>query len=323
MAFPAAGITGWGLAVPETRLTNDQLASLVDTSDEWIRTRTGIRERRVLANGKETSDLATTAARRALVRAGVAPEAVDTVIVATVSGDMAFPNAACLVQHKLGCANAAAFDLGAACSGYIYALVQGAMMIETGRAGCVLVVGADALSKLLDWTDRSTCVLFGDGAGASVLQRVPDGYGLLGSHLGSDGSGGMLLHAGAPVDGRAERSLLTMDGRQVFRFAVRIQAEACERALADAGLEPSDIDWLVPHQANIRIIEAAAERFSIPRERVVINVDRYGNTSAASIPLAIAEAADAGKFRAGDRILMVGFGAGLTWGAAVVRWSAS
>ncbi|MBI2298747.1 MAG: beta-ketoacyl-ACP synthase 3, partial [Armatimonadetes bacterium] len=216
-----------------------------------------------------------------------------------------FPNAACLVQHKLGLPRAAAFDLGAACSGYIYALVTGSALIQVGRAETVLVVGADALSKLLDWTDRSTCVLFGDGAGASVLRRVEDGYGLLGASMGCDGPGGDLLKA-CPLPANGDhRSVIQMQWREVFKFAVRIQAQACEEALAEARLAADDIDWLVPHQANTRIIQAAAG---------------YGNTSAASIPIALAETHQAGKFKRGDHILMVGFGAGLTWGAAVVRW---
>jgi 3-oxoacyl-[acyl-carrier-protein] synthase-3 len=255
----------------------------------------------------------------ALERAGLAPAEVDTVIVATVTADMAFPNAACMVQHKLGLPRGAAFDVGAACSGFVYGLVTGTMLIQTGRAKNVLLIGADALSKILDWTDRSTCVLFGDGAGAVVLREVPEGYGLLGANLGSDGSGGELLKV--TDEGRNDgRSYIRMAGREVFKFAVRIQAEACQAALTEAGLTADDIDWLVPHQANIRIIEAAGERLGIPREKVFINVDRYGNTSAASIPIALAEAAEDGVFKPGDNVLLVGFGAGLTWGSAVVRW---
>ncbi len=304
--------------MPEQRVTNVDLARRVDTSDEWIRARTGIVSRHILSNGCDVSDLATLASRRAMAAGGIAPDEIDAVLVGTVSADMPFPNAANLVQQRLGLRRGPAFDVSAACAGYIYALVQGAMLIETGRAETVLVVGADALSKMLDWGDRTTCVLFGDGAGASVLKRVEPGYGLLGSHLGCDGSGADLLKvAPREADGPA---YIQMAGREVFKFAVRIQSEACEAALAEAGLTAADIDWLVPHQANIRIIETAAKGIGIPMERVYINLDRYGNTSAASIPIALAEAAAEGVFKRGDRILVVGFGAGLTWGAAVVRW---
>ena len=320
MERTAVGILGAGFAVPDKRVTNDDLARTIDTSDEWIRTRTGISSRHLLANGDQTSDLATLAARRALANAGIEPDAIDAVIVATVSADMPFPNAANQVQHKLGLRRGPAFDLSAACAGYIYALDTAAAMIQTGRAETILVVGADALSKLLDWTDRSTCVLFGDGAGATVVGKVDQGYGLLGSTLGSDGSGGDLLKVAAPDDDQHGERLIRMAGREVFKFAVRIQAEACEKVMREAGISADDIDWLVPHQANIRIIETAAKGLGIPMERVFINVEKYGNTSAASIPIALAEATAQGLFKRGDHILLVGFGAGLSWGAALVRW---
>ena len=319
--LPAVGIVGVGMSVPEHRVTNADLAKLVDTDDEWIRTRTGISERRVLSNGTNTSDLATAAAQAALEQSGVPLRDIDAVIVGTVSGDMSFPSTACLVQHNLGLPRAAAFDLGAACSGFIYGLVTATSLIRTNVAHNVLVIGADCLSKVIDWTDRSTCVLFGDGAGAAVVTRVPEGYGLLGSCLGSDGSGADLLKCcPLPLSEEDDRGYLQMQGREVFKFAVRIQGEACEVALNQAGLNSDEIDWLVPHQANIRIIEAAAERLKIPAERTVVNLDRYGNTSAASIPIALTEATADGRIKRGDRIMMVGFGAGLTWGAAVVRW---
>ncbi|NUQ00102.1 MAG: ketoacyl-ACP synthase III [Armatimonadetes bacterium] len=318
--FPAVGIVGAGLAVPELRLTNEELALRVNTSDEWIRSRTGISSRHILSNGTDTSDLATLAGQRALDHAGLPPEAVDAVIVATVSADMPFPNAANQVQYKLGLRRGPAFDLSAACSGYIYALVTGSMMIQSGRAETVLVVGADALSKMLDWEDRTTCVLFGDGAGATVLRPVEEGYGLLGANLGSDGAGGELLKVAPRPTELNGRSYIQMAGREVFKFAVRIQAEACEAALAEAGITAEQVDWLIPHQANTRIIEAAAKGLGIPMERVYVNVDKYGNTSAASIPIALAEAIGAGTFKRGDHLLLVGFGAGLTWGAAVLRW---
>lgn len=320
MEQPAVGIVGTGLAVPANRLTNDQIAERVDTTDEWIVSRTGIRARHVIDTGTDTSDLAVAAARTALERAQVAADEVDLVLTATVSGDMPFPSVSCMVQEQLGLKRASAMDVGAACSGFIYGLVTGSAFIETGRARTVLLVGADALSKMLDWTDRSTCVLFGDGAGAAVLQPVEPGYGLLASYLGSDGSGGKLLNVGPRVGEANGHRYLQMQGREVYKFAVRIQGEAIDRALERSGLQAGDIDWLLPHQANIRIIEAAAQRLKMPMERVLVNVDEYGNTSAASIPIALAEADAAGRLQRGDRIMMVGFGAGLTYGAALVRW---
>jgi 3-oxoacyl-[acyl-carrier-protein] synthase-3 len=317
--FPSVGIVGTGLAAPPRLVTNDDLATFVETSDEWITSRTGIRERHFLSDGLDTSDIAAAAGREALAASGVAPDDIDVVIVATITEDMAFPNAACMVQHKLGLPTRAAFDLGAACSGFVYGLTMSASLIQTGRARHILLIGADCLSKYLDFTDRGTCVLFGDGAGAAVVAAVPEGFGLLGANLGCDGSGGVLLKYSA--EGKPDgRPYLQMAGREVYKFAVRIQGEACEAALAEAGLTADQIDWLVPHQANIRIIEAAAERLAVPSEKVVVNVDRYGNTSAASIPIALAEANARAQFKRGDNILLVGFGAGLTWGSAVIRW---
>ncbi len=318
--LPAVGIVGSGLALPERVVTNDDLAGQVDTNDEWIRTRTGIRTRHVLSEGCDTGDLATLAAQRALQAAGVEPAEVDAVVAGTVSGDMAFPGVANLVQHRLGLRQIPAYDVAAACAGFVYALHQGAMPIQTGRARTVLVIGVDAMSKLLDWTDRNTCVLFGDGAGAVVLREVPAGYGLLGLNLGSDGAGGDLLKVVPPEADPTGRPVIQMNGREVYKFAVRVQAHACEAALAEAGVSHEDIDWLVPHQANIRIIESAARWLGVPRERVYVNVDRYGNTSAASIPIALAEATAQGLFQRGDHVVLVGFGGGLSWGAAVLRW---
>lgn len=320
MQRPAVGILGSGFAVPARRVTNDDLARTIDTSDEWIRTRTGIVSRHILSNGDQTSDLATLASERAIADAGIDRDDIDAVIVATVSGDMPFPNLANLVQYRLGLRRGPAFDLSAACAGYIYSLDMAAAMIQTGRAKTVLVVGADALSKMLDWTDRSTCVLFGDGAGATVVSEVEEGYGLLGTHLGADGSGGDLLKVAAPAEDEHGERLLRMAGREVFKFAVRIQAEACQKVLDEAGLTADEVTWLVPHQANIRIIETAAKGLGIPMSRTFINVEKYGNTSAASIPIALAEATAQGLFQRGDNILLVGFGAGLAWGAALLRW---
>ncbi len=323
-----AGIVGVGGCVPERVVTNRELESLVDTSDEWIRERTGIIERRIVRPEQSTSDLAVCAAQRALADAGVEPDAVDLIIVATATPDMLFPATASLVQERLGCKTAGAFDLSAGCTGFLYGLITGAQFIIAGTYRTVLVIGADVLSKITDWEDRSTCVLFGDGAGAVVLQPVPAGYGLLASCLGSDGSGADLLKM--PAGGsRLPASALTvekglhylhMNGREVFRFAVRILGEAASGVIRTAGLRQADIDLFIPHQANIRIIEAAAKRLELPMERVLVNVDRYGNTSSASIPLGLDEVVRSGRLAHGDRVVMVAFGAGLTWAAAAIRW---
>ena len=317
---PAVGIVGAGLAVPDNCVTNVDLAQLVETSDDWIRSRTGIASRHVLVDGVDTSDLAALAGQRAMDAAGIVAADVDAVICATVSADMPFPTASNLVQHRLGLRKVMAFDLAAACSGYIYSLVMGSLLIQGGRAETVLVIGADALSKMLDWTDRTTCVLFGDGAGATVLRPVEEGYGLLGASLGADGGGGDVLKVAPRTPSDPKPGTIQMAGREVFKFAVRIQAETCQEALAEAGITAEQVDWLVPHQANLRIIESAAKSLKIPMDRVVVNLDRYGNTSAASIPIALAEAGERKLFRRGDHVLLVGFGAGLTWGAAVLRW---
>lgn len=323
-----AGIAGIGSYVPERVLTNNDLEKMVDTSDEWIRTRTGISERHICSENMSTSDMAVEAAAMALKDAAVDAADVDMIIVASVTPDMPFPATACLVQDRLGAVNASAFDLEAGCSGFIYALTVGSQFIISGAYRNVLVIGADALSKVTNWEDRSTCVLFGDGAGAALLQRVPSGYGLLSFKLGAVGSGGEYLKipAGgsklpASADTVAERGhFIKMEGNEVFKFAVRIMGEAALTVVEEAGLTTDDIDCLIPHQANIRIIDAAARRLGLPQEKVFINVQRYGNTSAASIPLALKEAVDSGKVVPGSIIIMVGFGAGLTWGAVALRW---
>lgn len=325
----AAGIVGTGLGMPERVLTNFDLEKMVDTSDEWIRTRTGIQERRIVRPGEAASDLATPAAQRAMAEAGVTPDEIDLIIVGTVTGDTIFPSTACRVQRRLGATRCGAMDLGAACAGFIYGLAVAVQFVSNGTFETVLVIGVDCLSTIVDWTDRNTCVLFGDGAGAVVVRPVEPGFGLLGFHLGADGGGEDLLKVeagGSRLPASIETVLhrqhyIQMAGQEVFKFAVRIQGETCERVLEQAGLSSSDIDWFIPHQANVRIIEAAARRLGIPSERVFLNLHRYGNTSAASIPMALAEAQQEGLLRYGDHILMVGFGGGLTWGGALVRWS--
>ncbi|HEY8498017.1 MAG TPA: beta-ketoacyl-ACP synthase III [Limnochordales bacterium] len=322
------GIWGTGSAVPERVLTNFDLERMVETSDEWIRTRTGIRERRICGEATATSDLAVEAARRAMEAAGVGPDEVDLVVVATVTPDMAFPSTANLVQDRLGLKGAAAFDLAAACSGFLYAMDVAASAVHAGRARRALVIGADCLSKITDYTDRSTCVLFGDGAGAVVLGPVREGYGILASQLGSDGSLGHLLYlpAGGSRRPASERTVaerlhyIKMSGNEVFKIAVRTMGDAAEAVLRQAGLGVEQVRYLIPHQANIRIIEAAARRLGMPEERVVVNIDRYGNTSSASIGLALDETVRAGRVADGDVLLMVAFGGGLTWAATVLRW---
>ncbi|RDV83613.1 beta-ketoacyl-ACP synthase III [Ammonifex thiophilus] len=323
------GIAGLGIYVPERVLTNFDLEKMVDTSDAWIRERTGIRERRIAAPEESTSDLATRAAQEALQAANLSPEEIDLIIVATASPDMLFPATACLVQANLGASRAAAFDLEAGCSGFIYGLAVGAQFIATGSCRHVLVIGAETLSRLTNWEDRSTCVLFGDGAGAAVLSPVSPPRGLLSFYLRSDGSGGELLKlpAGAarlPASRETvEKKLhfIAMNGREVFKFAVRAMEEAALEALNRAGVSSREIDCFIPHQANIRIIDATAKRLDLPPEKVMVNIDRYGNTSAASIPIALYEAVAQGKIKPGEStVLMVAFGAGLTWGSVLMRY---
>lgn len=324
-----AAITGWGAYVPARVLTNADLERMVATSDEWIVTRTGIRERRIAGPEETTLFMATEAARQAVATAGLDPAQLDLVIVATTTPDYLMPATASLLQAAIGAPRAGAFDLVAACSGFVYALSVGAQFIMAGTARAVLVVGVDALTRWLDFTDRSTCVLFGDGAGAVVLEASTEDEGVLSTVLGSDGSGAMHLY----LDGFPElllangslppkRPVMRMDGREVFRFSVRIIGEAAAEAIARAGLTLDEVDLLIPHQANLRIIDAAVKRLGLPWEKVWVNLDRYGNTSAASVPLAIAEAAEQGVLRPGMNVVLVAFGAGLAWAASVVRWGA-
>jgi 3-oxoacyl-[acyl-carrier-protein] synthase-3 len=315
-------ITGLGCHVPERVLTNDEIATIVDTSDEWISSRTGIRERRIAADTEAMSDLALPAARQALAQAGISGSDLDVIIVATVTPDMAFPATAALLADVLGAADAAAYDLSAGCTGFMYALAQAYGILAGGLASRALVVGGDILSRILDWTDRSTLVLFGDGAGAVVLERVDHG-GFLGFDLGADGAGGkeLLLPGSGSRVSENGRGYLTMNGREVFKFATRVMVSSAEAVLAECGKTVEDVDVYVPHQANVRIIDHAARKLGIPEEKVVVNVDRYGNTSSGSIPLALADAAADGRLKPGKLVLMTGMGAGLTWGSALVEWT--
>ena len=306
----AVGILGLGCYVPEKVLTNHDLEKIVETSDEWIVERTGIKNRH-------------------MADAGVSPEEIELVIVATASADHAFPSTACLVQDRIGAKNAAAFDLSAGCSGFVYSLGVASQMVKSGLYKKALIIGAETLSRIMNWEDRNTCVLFGDGAGAAVIGEVEDGLGVLGIDLGSDGSGGKYLFQPAGGSRRpashetvdAREHFIHMNGNEVFKFAIQIMGKTAKRALAKAGLEPADVDLLVPHQANIRIINSAAKRLKMPMEKVWVNVDKYGNTSAASIPIALCEAQEQGVLKKGGTVLLVGFGAGLTWSSIVLKWS--
>jgi len=324
----AVSITGLGAHVPQRVVTNDELSTMMDTSDEWITERTGIRERRIAAPEEALSDLALPAARQALEDAGVKASEIDLVIVATVTPDMAFPATAAILADELGASTAGAYDLSAGCTGFMYAVAQAYGMLAGGLAQRALVVGGDVLSKILDWNDRGTAVLFGDGAGAVVMERVGEG-GFLGFELGADGSGGpqLYLPAGgsrtpATSDSVADRlHFVQMNGREVFKFATRVLVSSAEAVLAECGRTVEDVDVYVPHQANVRIIDYATQKLGIPEDRVVIDVDRYGNTSSGSIPLALADAKADGRLAAGSLVLMTGMGAGLTWGSGLIEWT--
>jgi 3-oxoacyl-[acyl-carrier-protein] synthase-3 len=326
-----AQIVGWGYAVPEKVITNHDLEQIVDTNDEWIRTRTGIEERRVAADPKETTaTLAIAAARQALEVADVEPSKVDLIICSTSSPEYLWPATASIVQDAIGATHAGAFDLSAACSGFVYALSMARGHILAGDAEYVLVLGAETLSRIVDWTDRNTCVLFGDGAGAVLVAASPVPGGIMATDLGSDGSGADLLLV--PAGGSAMPASLEtvssgnhfikMDGKAVFRFAVRVMAEATKRVLEKAGLTTEDVDLVIPHQANVRIVQnSVLKQLKIPEEKVFVNLQKYGNTSTASIPIALCEAIQAGKVKPGDKLVFVGFGAGLTWAACAITWS--
>ena len=323
-----AGIIGTGSCLPDKIVTNQDMEKIVDTTDEWVKTRTGISERRMTDENTATSDLATVAASRALENAGLGPEEIDLILVATVTPDVMFPSTACIVQDNIGAINAAAFDLEAACSGFLYGLAVAENFIKTGYYKNVLVIGAETLTKLVDFTDRNTCVLFGDGAGAAIVSEVPEGYGILSSYIGADGKGGKLLTVpagGSRIPSSVESVLnrlhyVKMDGKEVFKFAVKIMGDAAEKALEKCGLDKEDIDFLIPHQANRRIIDASIKRLKMPNEKVYINLDKYGNMSSASVAVAIDEASRKGLLKDGDTIVLVGFGGGLTWGSAVLKW---
>jgi 3-oxoacyl-[acyl-carrier-protein] synthase-3 len=314
-------IVGTGSYLPLEVLSNEELSKRVETSDEWIRTRTGIRQRHIAAAHEKTSDLALAAAREALAAAGLAPSAVDLIVLATTTPDMVFPSTACILQDKLGTRNGPAFDVQAVCSGFVYGLGLADLMVKSGQARNALVIGAEIYSRILDWSDRGTCVLFGDGAGAVVLMPAKE-PGVLSTHLHADGHyRNILAVPGTVAHGAVDGTpLLTMEGNTVFRFAVKVLAEVAHEALAANGLETSAIDWLIPHQANIRIMEATAKKLHVPLERMVTTVDRHANTSAASIPLALDLAVRDGRIRSGQHVMLLGVGGGFTWGSALLRW---
>ena len=328
-ALRYAHIVGWGMEVPSQVLSNLDLEAIVDTNDEWIITRTGIKERRIAEPRETTTSLATRAAQKALDVADLLPSAIDLIIVATATPEYIFPSTASMVQDYLGATNAGAFDLSAACSGFVYGLDMAASKIRTGEINCAVVIGAETLSRVIDWTDRGTCILFGDGAGAVVLQGSDIPGGVLSSVLRSDGSGWDMLTLPTVSsrdtylqDGLHEMHRIYMDGKGVYRFATRIIGDSIKSALDQVGLTPDDLALVIPHQANQRIMEYAAKTLKIPEDRVYSNIERFGNTSAASIPLALAEAAECERLQPGDIVAFVGFGGGLSWAAMIVEWSA-
>lgn len=323
-------IIGTGSYAPANIVSNDDMAKIVDTSDEWIQTRSGIRARRFAAEGEHTSDMACVAAERALEAAGIERSDIDLIIVATMTPDMPTPSTACLVQSKMGLSNVTSFDLQAACSGFVYALSVANCMLLSGNFKQALVIGAEKMSSILDFNDRTTCVLFGDGAAAAILAVTPrtDTIGILGSLGGADGSNPSLLHqpgGGSAMPATLEsiqthQHFLKMNGKEIFKSAVRVMAQASMDLIQQHGYAPEDLDLVIPHQANMRIIESLAKRLNIPLEKFHNNLDRYGNTSAASVPIALDEAVRAGRIQSGDLVLLVAFGAGLTWASALIKW---
>lgn len=306
-----AGIVGIGRYLPEKVITNSDLEKVMDTSDEWIRTRTGIEERRIAEDDIDTSDMAYEAALKAIENAGISAQDIELILVATVTPDRPFPSVACLLQERLGATRAAAMDISAACAGFMYGVVTAKQFIESNTYKHILVVGVEKLSKITDWNDRNTAVLFGDGAGAAIIGPVSGDRGILSFELGADGTGAKHLY---------QDEYIIMNGREVFKFAVRQMGESCVHVLEKAGLTNEDVDLLIPHQANIRIMEASRQRLELPIEKMSKTVHKYGNTSAASIPISIVEELEAGKLKDDDVIVMVGFGGGLTWGAIALRW---
>lgn len=307
------GILGLGHYLPERVVTNKEFEKTLDTTDEWIRTRSGIEERRFARDDEDTSNMAYEAAKLALEDANVSPEEIDLILVATVTPDMTFPSVAAIIQERLGAMNAAAMDMAAACAGFMYAMITAKQFIENKAYKKVLIVGADKLSKILDFTDRNTCVLLSDGAGAAVIGEVSEGRGILSFELGADGTGGKHLKIN-------EKGYVAMNGREVFKFAVRQMPQSTINVIEKAGLTKEDVDFLVPHQANIRIMEAARQRIGISEDKMAKTIHKYGNNSAASIPIALSESVKAGKIKDDDVLVLVGFGGGLTWGAVVLRW---
>ncbi|MDP8230495.1 MAG: beta-ketoacyl-ACP synthase III [Candidatus Gorgyraea atricola] len=322
-----AGILGLGCYLPPKKLTNSDIEKMVDTTNEWIITRTGIKERRIAPKEVAASDLGVEASKAAIENAGLKPEDIDLIITATITPDMAFPATACIIQDKIGAKNAAAFDINAACTGFVYGIVLAKQFINTGTYNNVLVVGTEKLTSIVDWTDRSTCVLFGDGAGACVVGKSKEKR-IVSSFLGADGSGGHLLSM--PAGGsrlpatedtvKNKLHFLKMEGNEVFKIAVRIMVQAADKAIKKVGLKPSDINLVIPHQANIRILMAVAKRLGLPEEKIFLNIEKYGNMSAASTAVALAEAGQQGKLKKGDNVVLVAFGGGLTYGAAVIKW---
>ena len=330
METRSVGFLGFGKYIPEKVLPNYDLEKMVDTSNEWIVERTGIKERHIAAPDQATSDLAFNAAQQALVNAGITAEDLDCIIVATVSPDMLFPSTACILQDKLGAKKAAAFDLSAGCSGFVYGSAVASQMIASGLYKYVLVVGAETLSRIMNWKDRNTCVLFGDGAGAAVLGPVEKGYGIQAIELGAEGKGGPSLYMPAggsrkpasheTVD--AAEHYIHMNGTEVFKFAIRIMVRTTNHLLEKTGLTKEDIDLIIPHQANSRIVDSAAKRLKLTPDKIMIDLDKYGNTSGGSIPIAMCEAAEQGRYHKGENVVIVGFGAGLTWASMIIKWQA-
>lgn len=306
-----AGILGVGRCLPDKILTNFELEQRLDTSDEWIRTMTGIEQRRIAGDGQNTSHMAREAAQKAIADAGINPAEIGLILVATVTPDQPFPSISCMIQQEIGAVNAAAMDISAACTGFMYGMVTAKQFIEKNVYKYVLVIGVEKLSKITNWNDRNTAVLFGDGAGAAILGKVSGGRGILSFELGADGSGGKHLY---------QEEFLMMNGREVFKFAVRQMGESAENVIEKAGLTKENVDFLIPHQANIRIMEASRQRLELPIEKMSKTIHKYGNTSAASIPISMVEDVEEGRIKDDDVVVMVGFGGGLTWGAIAMRW---